>query len=425
MNKNLVIYFVFYFTIASLVFITSATAAPLQPIEQLGKKIFFDHRLSSPPGQSCASCHSPESGWGPNPSINHSIVGVYQGAVEGRFGNRKPPTAAYATLSPSLHYDKAEGLFIGGNFWDGRATGWHLGNPATDQAQGPFLNPVEHNNPDAQTVVKKVCKGDYGNLFREVFGQKVCSNNTKAYNAIAQAISAFEGSAEVNAFSSKYDFYLKDPNRYPLSEKELQGLKLFEAENKGNCAACHPSQPGPNGEPPLFTDFSYDNLGIPINPGNPWYTMPEKYNPEGKAWKDLALGGFLRTVPRYAKYAEDNDGKHKVPTLRNVNKQPNSKIKRTYGHNGFFKNLNAFVHFYNTRDVLPDCAKTKASKSGKNCWPQAEIQANVNKEELGDLGLSEQEEDAIVAFMKTLSDGWKPREQNQLLTKNKVQPGLK
>lgn len=408
MNRKIFSYLACSVMYAGLLNVEMAIATTLQPIEQLGRAIFFDQRLSSPPGQACASCHSPASGWGPNQSANHSISGVYQGAVEGRFGNRKPPTAAYATLSPNFHFDQKEGMFIGGNFWDGRATGWTLGNPATDQAQGPFLNPVEHNNPDAQTVVKKVCSGSYSRLFLEIFGQDICKNNLQAYNAIAKAISAFENSPEVNAFSSKYDYYLKDPQRYPLSEKELVGLKLFEAENKGNCAACHPSNPGPNNEPPLFTDFSYDNLGIPANPENPWYSMPTQYNPDGKTWKDLGLGGFIRNVRGYAIYADENEGKQKVPTLRNVDKRPDQQTKKSYGHNGYFKDLKTFVHFYNTRDVLPTCAKTEPPRPGDNCWPTSEIQANVNSDELGNLGLSEEEEDAIVAFMKTLSDGWEP-----------------
>ena len=401
-------YLAYSIALISLLTNHAAIAISLQPIEQLGKEIFFDHRLSSPPGQACVSCHLPEAGWTSNRAEINAAGAVYPGAVPERFGNRKPPTIAYATLSPNLYYDQEEGLFLGGNFWDGRATGWLLGNPATDQAQKPFLNPVEHNNADAQAVVKKVCEGDYAALFREVFGKGICNNTIDAYNAIAQAISAFESSVEVNAFSSKYDYYLKDPQQYPLSDLELQGLKLFEAKNKGNCAACHPSQPGPNGEPPVFTDFSYDNLGIPKNPDNPWYTMPAKYNPDGKAWKDLALGGFLRTVPRYAHYALVNDGKHKVSTLRNVNRRPNPNFTKAFGHNGFFKSLKAFVHFYNTRDTLPDCATTKDARVGDNCWPQAEISTNVNKEELGDLGLSEHEEELIVIFLKTLNDGWKP-----------------
>ena len=412
MSKKSISHFAFGVALVSLLTNPTTIAAPLKPTEQLGREIFFDPQLSSPPGQSCSLCHLPATGWTTNRSDINAGGAVYPGVVPGRFGNRKPPSAAYATLSPNFHYDKIEGLFIGGNFWDGRATGWLLGNPATDQAQGPFLNPVEQNNPDAQTVVRKVCEGKYVTLFREVFGKNICNNTINAYNAIAQAVGAYENSIEVNAFSSKYDHYLKDPQRYPLSKTELQGLKLFEAENKGNCAACHPGQPGQNGEPPLFTDFSFDNLGIPRNLKNPWYTMPKKYNPYGKAWKDLGLGGFLRTVPRFAKYAPENDGKHKVPTLRNVDKRPGPNFIKSFGHNGFFKSLKGFVHFYNTRDVLPDCAVTNNARSGDNCWPEAEIKMNVNKDEMGDLRLSEQEEEAIVAFLKTLSDGWMPGKHN-------------
>ena len=110
--------------------------------EQLGKLIFFDQNLSVNANQSCATCHAPNAGWtGPNAAIN-SHGSVYEGSVPGRFGNRKPPSAAYATQSPILHVDK-KGLFTGGNFWDGRATGERLGNPTAEQAQGPFLNPLE------------------------------------------------------------------------------------------------------------------------------------------------------------------------------------------------------------------------------------------------------------------------------------------
>lgn len=386
----------------------TACAASLSSLEQLGKDIFFDHRLSSPEGQSCATCHAADAGWTMVRSDIHASGAVHPGAVSDRFSNRKPPSIAYASLSPPLYYDAREGLFIGGNFWDGRATGWLLGKPVADQAQRPFLNPVEQNNADIAAVVSKVCSSAYADDFRSFFGSSICKDPQQAFNAIAQAISAFENSAEVNAFSSKYDYYLRDPQRYPLTEQEVLGLRLFEDEKKGNCAACHPSQPGANGEPPLFTDFSYDNLGIPVNTENPWYSMPERYNPEGKAWRDLALGGFLRTVPRFASYAAENDGKHKVSTLRNVDQRPAPGFIKSFGHNGFFKSLKAFVHFYNTRDTLPDCAKTIQPIVGDNCWPRAEVQQNVNKEELGDLGLSEAEEDAIVAFMKTLTDGWSP-----------------
>ncbi|MHB8791167.1 MAG: cytochrome-c peroxidase [Desulfobulbaceae bacterium] len=382
--------------------------AKLSDLEKLGRNLYFDASLSSPPGQSCATCHDPSVGWtGPRDDINKGGA-VYPGATDERFGNRKPPSAAYATQSPVLQYDEEEKLFLGGNFWDGRATGWLLGHPAAEQAQGPFLNPVEHNLPDAATVVAKVCTSAYGDQFRAIYGTKICANAVDAYNAIGQAIFAYENSPELNAFDSKYDYYLRDPGQYPLTDQELLGLKLFEDEEKGKCAECHLSSPGGDGAPPLFTDFSYDNLGFPKNPENPTYRMPKDFNPDGAAWADPGLGGFLADVPRFAHLAEENLGKHKVPTLRNVDKRPSAGFVKAFGHNGVFKSLKEVVHFYNTRDVLPTCEATPDAKPGLNCWAKPEVAANLNTEELGNLGLTEEEEWAIVAFMQTLNDGWLP-----------------
>jgi cytochrome c peroxidase len=380
----------------------------LTDLEQFGKNLYFDASLSAPPGQSCATCHDPKVGWtGPKEDINRG-GSVYPGAVPERFGNRKPPSAAYATPSPVFYYDAEEKLFVGGNFWDGRATGWLLGEPAAEQAQGPFLNPAEQNLPDAATLVSKVCSSAYGDQFRSIYGTAICGNVIDAYNAIGQAIFAYENSPEVNAFSSKYDHYLRDPGKYPLTEQELLGLKLFEDEDKGKCAECHPSAPGEDGSPPLFTDFSYDNLGLPKNPANPTYRMPKELNPDGADWIDPGLGGFLAGVPRFAHLAQSNLGRHKVPTLRNVDKRPQGDYVKAFGHNGVFKSLKEIVHFYNTRDVKPACAATPDAKSGANCWEKPEVAANVNAEELGKLGLSEAEEWAIVAFLQTLNDGWGP-----------------
>ena len=374
----------------------------------LGKIVFFDSTLSEPAGQSCASCHDPAAGFtGPHSDINAGGA-AYEGAVHGRFGNRKPPSAAYATHSPLLQIDPVEDHFVGGNFWDGRATGWLLGNPAADQAQGPFLNPVEQNQAAAEEVVHKVCNGAYGKQFKAAFGPGVCDSTVQGYNAIARSIAAYEASPEVNPFSSKYDWYLRDPQRYPLTGEEQRGLELFEREDKGNCAACHPSRPGPDGEPPLFTDYTYDNLGVGRNPENPWYRMDSKSNPAGKAWVDRGLGGFLATVPRFAGRADENLGKHKVPTVRNVDLRPHPEFVKAYMHNGVMKTLKEVVHFYNTRDTKPVCSATDMPLPGTNCWPAPEIADNVNTEELGDLGLTEDEEWAIVAFMRALSDGWRP-----------------
>jgi cytochrome c peroxidase len=364
----------------------TAGATSLKPMENLGKQLFFDSHLSEPAGQACAACHAPTVGFtGPDSKINKAGA-VYEGAVSGLFGNRKPPAAAYAGDSPILGLVGT--TWVGGMFWDGRATGWTLDDPLAEQAMGPFLNPLEQNNGSAQVVVNKVKASHYANLFKKVWGKDAFADVDTAYVYIARSIAAYERSSEVNSFSSRYDRYLKTGKG--LSGQELKGLELFEG--KGNCANCHVSSPGPNGEPPLFTDFTYDNLGIPKNPDNPFYGMPTIYNPDGANWVDVGLGGFLASTSNYSGYASDNMGKQKVPTLRNVDKRPSSCFVKAYGHNGYFKSLESIVHFYNTRDV-PGAG-----------WPSPEVAANINTAEMGNLGLSKGDEKAIVAFLRTLTD---------------------
>jgi cytochrome c peroxidase len=392
----------------------------LTPEEQLGKSIFFDENLSINLNQDCGTCHAPEVGWtGPLESINmHGAV--YEGSISGRFGARKPPSSGYATVSPIFHLEK-KGLFVGGNFWDGRATGEKLGNPAADQAQGPFLNPKEQALPDSACVVYRVCTASYPVSFEEIWGEGTCAItwpadveticateggtvvlseadraiSNMAFDNIALSIAAYEASLEVNAFTSKFDYALG--GKAKLSNQERLGFALFQG--KGNCKACHPS----NGMQPLFTDFTFDNLGIPKNPENPVYA----YDP---GFIDPGLGGFLATRSDYVQYADANYGKFKVPTLRNVDKRPVDGFVKTYGHNGYFKSLEGIVHFYNTRDIKPVCPGdyTEAQALAADCWPHPEVSTNLNTGELGDLSLTPKEEAAIVAFLKTLSDGYTP-----------------
>lgn len=382
-------------TIVLLAAAGTASAQNLTPIEELGKVLFFDANLSTPPGQSCAACHAPNVGFtGPLSDIN-AHGSVYPGAVHTRFGNRKPPTAAYGGESPELYYDEDEEVWIGGMFWDGRATGWTLNDPLAEQAMGPFLNPLEQNNPNLKMVVRRVAQSEYADLFLQVWGPDSLDWKKDAYNVyvrIARSISAYEQSPEVNPHTSKYDYYLA--GKVELTQQEKLGLDLFNDPGKGNCAACHPSAPGPNHEPPLFTDFTYDNLGVPKNQENPFYDAPKKWNPSGPEWVDTGLGGFLKGEGYPAEVYEAEWGKVKVPTLRNVDLRPSPDFVKAFGHNGFFKSLEEIVHFYNTRDVEP--------------WPPPEVPENVNTEELGDLGLTPEEEAAIVAFLKTLSDGYVP-----------------
>jgi len=374
---------------------TFAQPAPPTPVEQLGKELFFDPNLSTPPGQSCAACHAPEVGFtGPNKVINEG-GSVYPGAVHVRFGNRKPPASAYGGDSPILAYDEAEEVWVGGMFWDGRATGATLGDPLAEQALGPFLNPLEQNNPKARLVCLRVAASSYAALFEEVWGPgslDCVAGLAETYVRIGRSIAAYERSPEVNPFTSKYDYFLA--GQATLTDQEMLGLQLFNRADKGNCAACHPSAPGADGSLPLFTDFTYDNLGLPRNPANPFYAAPRKWNPDGAEWIDPGLGGFLKEAGYSADIYEAQWGKHKVPTLRNVDRRPDDGFVKAFGHNGVFKSLEDIVHFYNTRDVED--------------WPESEVSENINTDELGDLELTPEEEAAIVAFMKTLSDGYVP-----------------
>lgn len=381
----------------------------LTPIEELGKRIFFDVNLSDPGGQACAVCHSPVAGWsGPDSDFNEK-GSVYEGAVKGRFGNRRPPTAAYAGDSPVLHIDE-EGTFVGGMFWDGRASGEKLGDPLAEQAMGPFLNPLEQNVADKKSVVLIVRDSGYAGLFKKVWGPESLDwekDIDGTFERIARSIAAFERSAEVNPFNSKFDDFWYQANvkgldvesideanwkkyrNLGLEDEELKGLMLFHT--KGLCSECHVLT-SVNGKPPVFTDFTFDNLGVPKNPDNPFYAMAKKWNPDGKKWVDKGLGGYLEGMEKYKKYAKENYGKHKVPTLRNVDLRPFDGFVKAFMHNGFFTSLKDVVNFYNTRDV-----------DGAD-WAPPEISENVNVDELGDLGLTPEEEDAIVLFMKTLSD---------------------
>lgn len=334
--------------------------------ERLGKLLFFDKSLSTPPGQACSACHAPEVAFA-DPILD---LPVSKGARPGIYGNRNDMTISYSAFIPPLHRDKEEGIWVGGLFWDGRV------NTLEEQAKGPPLNPLEMANPDTLTIFEKLRNLSYTDLFTEVYGHESLSDPGKAFENMADAIAAYEKSSEVSPFSSKYDHWLLGES--DLTEQELRGLALFEAEDKGNCAACHPSRKTEDGSLPLFTDFTYDNLGVPKNPENPFYSLPPEFNPEGFAFVDLGLGKTVNDT--------EQNGKFRVPTLRNV------AITAPYMHNGVFKTLFNIVAFYNTRDVAE--------------WPEPEVHENVNMEEMGNLGLTNQDLEDLVAFLRTLTDGW-------------------
>ena len=442
----------------------------------LGKAIFFDENLSANGTQSCATCHAPAVGFtGPDSGVN-ATTGAYPGAHPNRFGNRKPPTAAYAGDTPSLYYDEEDEGWVGGLFWDGRATGWVLGDPLAEQAQGPFLNPLEQAMPNARALVAKVARAPYAALFEEVWGPgslDLARGVEGAYERIARSVAAYARSAEVNPFSSRFDAFWDaaqaagkdvtairfggggggpggggrpgpgggggggstDPYGWQnyrglgLTDAELRGLAAFNDPGRADCASCHSLAPGSAGYP-LFTDFRYDNLGMPANPDNPFYDMPPAWNPDGAEWVDYGLGGYLQDAGNEPDVYEPQLGKHRVPTLRNVDLRPSEDVVKAYGHNGYFKTLEDIVLFYAWRGLVMngglgmggsgmDCSTGGGAGMGPgmgggdmemmcnpDLFPPAEVPMNLTP--MNHFNMMDRTN--IVAFLKTLSDGEYQRE---------------
>jgi cytochrome c peroxidase len=426
----------------------------------LGKIILFDKNLSVNKNVACVTCHMPETGYtGAVELVNQTIV-AYPGSNENFVSARKPQSYTYAPYSPVLQFDSTAKMFKGGNFWDMRATGISIDNPSAEQALGPPLNPVEMANPDAACVVWRLATGRYRRYFESVWGvqsfaitwpanvSQVCSMPAPApandplpvhlspvdrgtalatYNSMGLSAAQYEASPAITAFSSKFDSALANPTKQILSPEEQAGWSLFRG--KGTCNTCHvdgtssarPSAP-PNGvtpsniadQFPLFTDFTAANLGLPKNIGLRFYceNKPNAVgytpNPAGADFLDKGVGGFLRTATGisqdWARQADNFNGTFRVPTTRNVDMRPTPDFVKAYMHNGYLKSLKEVVHFYNTRDVLPRCVGPNDPREKVGCWPAPEIAANVDST-IGKLGLTSAEEDLIVAFMRTLTDG--------------------
>jgi cytochrome c peroxidase len=235
------------------------------------------------------------------------------------------------------------------------------------------------------------------------------------FDQLAQSIAGYEASAEVTSFTSKFDAVLAKKAQF--KPQEQQGYDLFRG--KARCNECH--RDGGPGEDPLFTDFTASNIGTPANPRLPYYgeDRPDALgyvaNPLGSSFVDGGVGTFLSNGhllsqpsavdARWLKLAPDNQARMQVPTLRNVDKRPDPAFVKAYGHNGYFTSLKQIVHFYNTRDVLPRCQPHDPGE-GTTCWPAPESTANMSTSKVGRLGLSDAEEDALVLFMQTLTDGF-------------------
>ena len=203
-------------------------------LESLGRRIFGDKNSSEPTGMSCATCHTPNTGFANN---NGSGIGVPLGSRPGVFGLRNSMSNAYGAFVPPFSFRVKNGDVdpVGGFFWDGRADTLAL------QALGPFLASAEMNNLDAATVVKKVAASNYADLMRAEFGANIFNSPDIAYQKIGVAIAAFESKSELQSFSSKYDSFVQ--GKTTLSASESRGMKLFMDPNRGNCASCHTMNP--------------------------------------------------------------------------------------------------------------------------------------------------------------------------------------
>ena len=389
-----------------------AQAAEPTPDEiALGRQLYMDTNLSLQRNQSCNSCHAiapatpaggaealPSPGF-VDPENIRAGNAVSRGSLPGTSGALNAPSVGYARFSPHFQWDGEEGLYLGGQFWNGRAA------TLAEQAKGPPLNPVEMAMPSPWAVVSRLKENPhYVERFRSLYQVDLEAipareaapadvlpppGVAEAYDAMGQAIAAFEKSRFFNRFTSKFDFVMAGLTEF--SAEEQAGFELFQGD-KSQCSACHVADPmsAPDGGqlPSVFTDFTYDNLGVPRN-----VTIPG--NPE----PDPGLGG--RPDIAAADPNGEQLGKFKVMGLRNI------ALTAPYMHNGVLTTLEQLVHFYNTRDTKPRaCTDNTDPGFGKDCWPAPEIAQNVNREELGDLGLNATEERALVAFMLTLTDGY-------------------
>jgi cytochrome c peroxidase len=468
---------------------TATSGAPgfglAQVTQALGKALIYDQSLSVNNNLACATCHIPYAGFTGGSSFFNATTSALPGSVpitnanvkkspNERISSRRPQTYAYAPFSPVLHYNNTQNDFYGGNFWDMRAGGIRLDNPASEQAQGPPTNPVEMGNLDIATYVYKISISKEAPFFEALWGKgslssihfppniatlamipgpttsaqpgafalmTVADQNLviSAFDHAAQSTAAYEAGPEVSPFSSKFDAVLA--GAATLTADEQAGWNLFRG--KAQCNTCHwdgtenSTTPVPPADAadvaPLFTDFTSTNIGTPQNYALPFLyeNQPDQFgyiaNAAGLMYLDLGVGGFLANVslaitigeqpgpvgtgqnpnPSWALLAPQFNGKVQVPTCRNVDLRPYPGFVKAYAHNGYFKSLKALVHFYNTRDTLNGGVHKPAGEPGEGItyWPFPEVNVNVNQT-IGHLGLTDAEENQIVLFLQTLSDGF-------------------
>jgi len=356
----------------------------------LGRSLFSDKALSASGQVSCASCHDPARAYGPPNRLPVQLGGPSQDLP----GLRAVPSLTYHQGVPSFqeHFfdndgnDSEDQGPTGGLDWDGRADSGH------EQAAGPLLSPFEMANPDIDAVIAKLRASPNAAAMREAFGPRVLDDSKHAWNGLLLALEVFQQSpADFYPFTSKYDAFLR--GQATLSKQEARGLAAFNDKTRGNCAACHISQIK-RGAFPQFTDFGLIAIGVPRNPAIPANAKPE--------YRDLGACGPLRTdLGTHDEYC----GRFRTPSLRNV------ATRGVFFHNGVYTKLEDAVRFYALRDSSP-ARVYGAARSGRFADLPEKYRDNLNQE--APFGarpgnrpaLTEAEVADVVAFLKTLTDGY-------------------
>jgi cytochrome c peroxidase len=400
-------------------------AAPLSAMAQLGREIFFDASLSSSGKVACASCHSPDHAYGP-PNDGPVMLG---GPTLSLQGARAVPSLTYLERQPDFsigpddketeNVNLAEQAALGqtatrvqktatqtaqsatnivpqgGLFWDGRADTLQI------QAVFPLLDPREMDGGSIDTVAAKFRRAPYAKGFTGLFGKNILLNPRMLVSEAMFAVGRYQiEEPSFHLYTSKFDYWLEGKAR--LSESEMRGYRLFNDQDKANCAGCHTSQPSRDRLPPLFTDFQYEALGGPRNAALA-DTKDAKYF-------DLGVCGPVRTnISDQTQFC----GMFKTPTLRNT------AMRHAFFHNGVFNTLKQVLDFYNFRDINPEKVYPRAADGKVQKFNDIPMQYHANVDvsdppfdrHLGETpAMTDQDEADIIAFLQTLNDGYKPSE---------------
>ncbi len=345
---------------------------------ELGQALFFDVNLSRNRTQACATCHDPDFAFSDPRDVPGSGRAVSLGDDGVSLGDRNTPSAAYARFAPPFHRNE-EGQFVGGQFWDGRAT------DLKEQAGGPPLNPLEMGMPDKAAVVERLRENPaYVKAFGALFRAGVLEDSEAGYAAMTESIAAFEDTSVFAPFDSKYDRFLRGEEK--LSDQEELGRVLFFSQQFTNCHLCHKlAGDSTAARQETFSNYRYHNIGIPANPAM------RAARGDGVGISDP---GLLNN-PAITDPAEA--GKVKVPSLRNV------AVTGPYMHNGVFKDLRTTILFYNKYNSKS--VKNQTDPETGEPWGPPEVDGNLSLTELEHgPALDDKRIDALVAFLKTLTD---------------------